>query len=257
MHLKKYLNNPHYPTNNMQKILIVSATNFEITPLEEFLKANFRQTGNYKYALDEIEVSLLITGVGLPLTAYAVGRALGAETYDLVINAGIAGAFNRQLKIGDVLQVVEDQFADIGVEEADGSFSSVHSMGLIEPNQPPFMNGKLVNTTGKDSDFLPRATAISVNKVHGHGPSIEKVEKLFPADLETMEGAAFFYVCLMENVSFLQIRAVSNYVESRNKDNWDIPLAINNLNEVLKELIQVMMVAQMNQKQSQRPGWGK
>lgn len=227
----------------MQKILIVSATSFEITPLEEFLKGNFRQTGNYRYTHDEMEVSLLITGVGLPLTAYAVGRALAATSYDLVINAGIAGAFNRNFKIGEVVQVVQEQFADIGVEEADGRFVSVHEMGLIEPNQPPFIEGCLKNEGAAAFDFLPTATAISVNKVHGSEASIKSITNLFPADLESMEGAAFFYVCLCENVSFLQLRSVSNYVEPRNRENWDIPLAINNLNEVLKELIQVLMVA--------------
>lgn len=237
----------------MQKILIVSATTFEITPLEEFLRNNFRQTGSYRYVLDQLEVSLLITGVGLPLTAYAVGRTLGNENFDLVINAGIAGAFNRKLQIGDVVQVVEEQFADIGVEEADGSFVSVHEMGLVEPNQPPFMHGKLVNNAAMDFDFLPKAKAISVNKVHGQEESIKKIRSTYAVDLESMEGAAFFYVCLMENVPFLQIRSVSNYVEPRNKDNWDIPLAIDKLNDVLKELIQVMMLAEMNRQQSQRP----
>jgi futalosine hydrolase len=242
----------------MKKILIVSATSFEITPLEEFLKNNFRQTGNYRFSHSEIEVSLLITGVGLPLMAYAVGRALAANSYDLVINAGIAGAFNRALKFGDVVQVVEEQFADIGVEEADGTFVSVHEMGLIEPNQSPFMEGKLKNEQASAFGFLPSATAISVNKVHGSEPSIQRIQELYDVDLESMEGAAFFYACLNENVSFLQLRSVSNYVEKRNKENWDIPLAINNLNDVLKELIQVLMVVENKPKdrlfQNRNPG---
>ena len=37
-----------------------------------------------------------------------------------------------------------------------------------------------------------------------------------------MEGAAFFYVCLKEKVNFFQIRAISNFVEKRNKKNWEI-----------------------------------
>ena len=32
-----------------------------------------------------------------------------------------------------------------------------------------------------------------------------------------MEGAAFMYVCLMHQVPFAQIRAVSNVVERRNR----------------------------------------
>ena len=52
-----------------------------------------------------------------------------------------------------------------------------------------------------------------------------------------MEGAAFFYVCLQEKIPFLQIRSISNYVEKRNKSNWNIPLAIDNLNVVLLDII--------------------
>jgi futalosine hydrolase len=48
-----------------------------------------------------------------------------------------------------------------------------------------------------------------------------------------MEGAAVFYVAQQEKIPALQIRAISNLVEKRNKDNWDIPLAIKNLNEWL------------------------
>jgi futalosine hydrolase len=49
--------------------------------------------------------------------------------------------------------------------------------------------------------------------------------------IESMEGAAFFYACRQLNVPCLQIRAVSNYVEKRNRDNWHIGLAIKNLNK--------------------------
>ena len=48
-----------------------------------------------------------------------------------------------------------------------------------------------------------------------------------------MEGAAFFYACLMMQVPFLEIRSISNHVEPRNRAAWDIPLAIGQLNEVL------------------------
>jgi len=41
----------------------------------------------------------------------------------------------------------------------------------------------------------------------------------------------------MDEINFLQIRSISNYVEPRNKDNWDLPLAISNLNNTLIELI--------------------
>lgn len=230
------------------KILIVSATTFEIEQLETFLKNNFKQTGNFHFTFNDFEVSLLITGVGLPLTAYALGKTLSAEKYDLAVNVGIAGAFNRDFKIGEVVQVVQEQFADLGIEEADGHFVSVHELGLVGLNQPPFVNGCLINAAAGKFGFLRAATGISVNKVHGNETSIKNIQKLYDADVESMEGAAFFYACLNENIPFLQIRAISNYVEKRNKEHWNIPLAIDNLNEVVKELLQLLMVAKEQEK---------
>jgi futalosine hydrolase len=57
-----------------------------------------------------------------------------------------------------------------------------------------------------------------------------------------MEGAAFFQTCLTEGVAFAQIRAVSNFVEARNRDNWKMEEAIKNLNEVLVELFEKRLI---------------
>jgi len=56
--------------------------------------------------------------------------------------------------------------------------------------------------------------------------------------LESMEGAAFFYACTQAGVPCLQIRAVSNYVEKRNRDAWQIGLAIKNLNSFAAEFLE-------------------
>lgn len=52
-----------------------------------------------------------------------------------------------------------------------------------------------------------------------------------------MEGAALHYVCLMEKVPFIQIRAVSNYIAERNKKNWNMKSSIINLNTELIRLL--------------------
>lgn len=219
------------------KLLIVSATPFEIGPLQNHLEEQFNSGRANRYEFNDLEVDLLITGVGMPLTAYALSKHLQHFPYNLVVNAGVAGTFKQELSLGTVVQVVSERFGDLGVEETDGSFSSVHQMGLINANQFPFMEGNLVNAASQEFDFLPKVHGISVNKVHGNKQSIERIKKDMPADVESMEGAAIFYICLLENIPFVQIRSISNYVEERNKENWDLPLAINNLNEVLIELL--------------------
>ncbi len=220
----------------MNNILIVAATTFEIDPLLKHLRSNFVEHTPYHFQKGERSAAVLITGVGLPLTAYAMGKVLALRRYDLAINAGIAGAFERELPMGEVVEVISERFADLGVEEADGSFTDIHTLGLIVSDQPPFTDGVLINP--HPGNFLPAAKGLSVNKVHGYAPSIAAISRRFDANVETMEGAAFFYACLMEDQPFLAIRAISNYIEPRNRDRWDIPLAIENLNQVLLEMIQ-------------------
>lgn len=219
------------------KILIVSATTFEIAPFQQYLNEKFASTQAWRYWKGETEIAILITGVGLSQTSYALGKALNNEKFDLAIQAGVAGAFRRDYRLGDVVHVVSERFGDLGVEEADGRFTDMHELDLIPPNQAPFKNGELQNSTAAGFDFLPKAKGISVNKVHGFEPSIQAIRNKYEVDVESMEGAAFFHACLMEQIPFVQIRSISNYVETRNRANWQMKLAIKNLNEVLVEMI--------------------
>jgi len=55
---------------------------------------------------EELSIALdnhLVSGVGMVSTAISVTNALKSKRYDLVINAGIAGSFNRSLELGDVV----------------------------------------------------------------------------------------------------------------------------------------------------------
>ena len=221
------------------KILIVSATEKEILPLKNKLKIKSSVVCVMKYSvIKDFNVDFLITGIGSTLTTYALTKKLSDKKYDFVINAGIAGSFTSELLIGDVINVQTDEFADLGIEDKN-DFFTLFEKGFIEKNQIPFTESKLINPTNLNLN-LKQVSGITVNTTHGNKNSIELFKNKFNAAIETMEGAAFFYVCLNENVNFLQIRAISNYVEERNNANWDIPLAIQNLNEKLFDIIDVI-----------------
>jgi len=192
-----------------------------------------------KYAgTKDFSIDFLVTGIGSTLTTYALTKKTSIKKYDIIINAGIAGSFNTALKIGEVVNVHSDEFADLGIEDKN-EFFTLFEKGFIKKDELPFTDCKLSNLTNLSLN-LKNVSGITVNTTHGNKNSIELFKNKFKADIETMEGAAFFYVCLNENVNFLQIRAISNYVEERNNANWDIPVAINNLNEKLFELIDVI-----------------
>ncbi len=221
------------------KILIVSATEKEILPLKNRLKIKTSTACVMKYSGNKnFSVDFLVTGIGSTLTTYALTKKLSIKKYDFIINVGIAGSFTPDLNIGDVVNVKSDELADLGIEDKN-EFFTLFEKGFIEKDQIPFTDSKLLNPT-KLNLKLKNVSGITVNTTHGNKSSIELFKSKFKADIETMEGAAFFYVCLNEGVKFMQIRSISNYVEERNNANWDIPLAISNLNEKLFEIIDVI-----------------
>ncbi len=221
-------------------LLLVAATPFEIQPLKDFLDSSFETVSDFHFKKKDVEIQLLITGVGMTHTAFSLGHVLAKRNFHLAINAGIAGAFNRSLKIGEVVQVGSEQFGDMGAEEKEGGFTDLFEMGLWEKDLPPFQNGKLINNGSSEYSFLPTCKGLTINKVHGSAASIKVIEEKYNADIESMEGAAFFLACKLSEVPFLEIRSISNYVEPRNRENWDLPLAINNLNKVLVEIIEII-----------------
>lgn len=209
----------------IKQILIVAATQPEIQPLLDHF-------GNEK------PFDVLITGVGMVATAYAMGAHLSTKKYTLVINLGIAGSFERRIQLGEVVEVIRDTLSELGAEN-DTEFVPIETLGFGESQ----LNNTNYLSKNWKGPAVKKVNAITVNTVHGNEASIEKISKRLYPQLESMEGAAFFYACQQIPVPAIQIRAVSNYVEKRNRDNWKIGLAIKNLNNFAIELISALIQA--------------
>jgi futalosine hydrolase len=222
------------------KILIVASTRFEVRPLTDKFALTQKEDdslGHYQFRNDKVDI--LITGMGMTPTAFYLGKQLPGSNYDLVINAGICGSFSDSLPIGKVVNVTEETFCELGAENND-QFIPIFEIGLMDPDEAPFHSGKLQNnTTPKGSVLrkLDRVRGITSNTIHGHPETIRKIREQFHPDVESMEGAAFFYACLLSGVSFHQIRSISNFVEERDKSKWDIPVAIANLNNTVFDIL--------------------
>jgi futalosine hydrolase len=224
------------------KILIVSATEKEIFPLINSLHVNSGKNEHRSVVYNSLNIDLLVTGIGSVFTTFSLTQKLSQNKYDFVINVGIAGSFIQNLKVGDVVQVHKDQLADLGIED-EKSFSTLFEKGFIPKSSFPFQNGALLNLTrfsNNKINELKQVSAITVNTTHVKEESIRFFKEKFDAEIETMEGAAFFYVCLQYKVNFVQIRSISNYVKPREIAEWNIPLAIENLNKKLFEILAVL-----------------
>lgn len=212
------------------KILVVSATLLEIAPLLARLghpvPAGERLgVAGTRIGTDRCDV--LVTGVGQLQCAVHLTNALAAAPCDLVVHAGIAGSFNAAFGKRSVVLVEEECLADLGAEDGERIIDAV-DMGLLLPDQPPFVEGRLRASrasvpAGVD---LPFARSVTVNRVLGDSRTIEWVRARYGPDIVNMEGAALFHACLVREVPFVAFRAVSDMVGPRDKASWDVPGAI-------------------------------
>ena len=222
-------------------ILLVVATTKEITPLLSIFTRSPGSSPNILHChYKGLKIDVLLTGVGIAACSFNMGKILSVPgAYKAALNVGIAGSFDKKIRIGEVMQVVSDRFSELGAEDGE-KFLSIHEIGLIGENDFPFTSGKLVPDKlagNKTLGSLPEASAITVSTAHGNEESIRKTLKRFDADIESMEGAAFFYACMNEGVACAQIRSISNHIEKRNRDAWNIPLAVESLNRKVKDIL--------------------
>lgn len=172
-------------------------------------------------------------------TAAWCGRTLVGGRYDLCLNLGVCGSFDPGLPPGAVVHVVSDRVADLGAEDGD-DFLTAEDLGLVGANEFPFTDGRLVNASppvNPSLQALPAVDGITVNTVHGAERSIARVRARCAPHVESMEGAAFMHACLIEQVPFAQIRAVSNVVERRNRPAWRMAEAIHALGETASAVL--------------------
>jgi futalosine hydrolase len=222
------------------KILIVAATWMEV----KFLVDEFNYLAEKSHVLKQYEfagtkVDILIAGIGATFTTFHLTDTLKDNNYNFVLNIGIAGSLTPELKIGEIVNVISEEFADLGIEKKD-EFLTLFESGFMDSNEFPFVNGALKASNYNGFVDVKKVRGITTNKSHGRISSISEISQKYSAHVESMEGAAVFYVCNWLGVTVSQIRAISNFVEPRDSSKWDIPLALENLKEavlcVLKKL---------------------
>jgi len=214
-----------------KNILVVAATVKEISPFIQFLKDGNKMPGN---------IDILISGIGLTASTFYLTKQLALKKYDLVIQAGVAGCFDLSMPLGSVVVIKQDTIADQSVVELK-KLKTLFNLKLVPNDQFPYTKDWLINPhkillkkTG-----LKSVKGISVNQISTNKQMIKFYREFFNPVTESMEGAALHYVCLLEKISFLQIRSISNYIGERNKKKWDMKESILSLNESLRSIIEL------------------
>lgn len=224
-----------YTTFAEMKVVITSATDSEILQIREQIVSKAKEE------ISKCHFYFHTSGVGMLASCFSILKLIVDEQPDLIIQAGIAGSFYPKYVNGMVVNVKADSIGDLGVEE-EGLFKDVFDMDLSKKDAFPFSNKKLHNHFSEKYNLLHIAdvNGVTVNEISTRQNRILQLKEKYDAEIETMEGAALHYCCLQTNTPFLQIRGISNRVGERNKSQWNIANALNNLTTTILSYVEIL-----------------
>lgn len=215
------------------RVIITAATVGEWMP--SFLSIDKLYTGES----GRMKVQFHQSGVGMLASTFALTKMALEDKPDLVVQAGIAGCFDRNAPLGKMVVIKDETLADMGVQE-DGRWKDIFDLKLEKSSYPPFERRKLPNPWLEKYNLLklPEVSGITVNEISTDPERVQQLIKKYDPYIESMEGAALHYVCRQAGIPFLQMRSVSNYIGERDKANWKIKEAIEELNDGLVKFIE-------------------
>ncbi|HTZ54968.1 MAG TPA: futalosine hydrolase [Candidatus Acidoferrum sp.] len=177
-------------------------------------------------------VETLVAGIGPVDAAARVARALSAQKYDMVVNAGIAGAFDGVAHVGDGVVVGEELYE---IQQENGAPLALPPGNLVADRVP------------SDSQLIEAITALGFPLVRGITVSEVTATETTAAhlrgrgaEIETMEGFAVLRAAQLAGVPAIEIRGISNIVGERAKSEWNFDAGISGLRRVLNATLDLL-----------------
>lgn len=223
-------------------IAIVAAVSAETALLRQSLSpCEVRRCGARELFLGSLfgqKIALLHSGIGKINAASAVTALLETIEPESVIVIGCGGAYpDSGLAAGDLALATEEVLADEGVLTPEG-FVDFAALGfplldhggpvmeqrfpadpkLLAAAQPLF--AAAVSAAGAK---LAAGPLVTVSTCSGTDQAAETMARRTGGICENMEGAAIAQICRLYEMPFLELRGISNRVENRNLERWDLP----------------------------------
>jgi len=202
--------------------------------------------------LGEREMIVMCGGIGAVNAAHAATLLIERFSTDLIINAGIGGAYEgRGLCVGDVALATAEVFGDWGVAGDDG-YGSFKKIGLplvrtadMEYYNEFRLDGPVmrssIETLQRDGvagcKVMP-GRFVTVAASSGSTGRAAEMAGLHDAVCENMEGAAVAQVCAIYGIDMIEIRGISNIAGIRDRRKWNMKRAAVNCQKVLMNLLE-------------------
>jgi len=199
-------------------------------------------------------ILLCIAGMGKVNAAHATTLLLSQFNPHVLIVFGIGGAYpSSGAHVGDIAIANNEIAGDDGVMTTDG-FRDAEYIGipLIKTAKATMYTTypapealvqrslqALVSYDGLGAAQVHVGTFVTLSTCTGTTSQARSLENRYHGLCENMEGAAAAQVAELHNIPWLEVRGISNIVEDRNLDTWDIPSAANSVQKAVIRLLSV------------------
>jgi len=237
---------------------LLSAVPFEGSfILKNLKKVSAKVSGDltfYKGKIYNKPVIYLASGIGKTNASHSTTILIKNFSPKIIVNFGVGGAYpSSGLKTGDIAVAEKEIYGDEGVCLKDGFHTSeVIGIPFLVKDRKRYFNEftldkklfknifKYLKITPCPLPLAPKIKSgsfVTVSTSTGTLKRARELEKRFNAICENMEGAAVVHICTLYGIPMVEIRGISNIVEDRDTNKWDVKLAAENCQKVVREFI--------------------
>ena len=199
------------------KVGIIAAMEEEldllIKNLSDYKEIHFGQFKYYTGKINEVEVALLLCGIGKVNAAVGATLLIDKLLPDYLINTGVAGGFPEKLKVGDIVVSTEVRHHDADATVFDYEIGQIPRMPAAFKSDKTLVKfAEEVSLEEKNVSVYSGPILSGDSFVH-HPKQIDKIIERFPNIMAVeMEGAAIAQTSYLFNIPFVLIRSISDKV---------------------------------------------
>lgn len=233
----------------MSIIALLAPTPFESKRIRSEIQPEPAENMKIIYKGNLFDKTIYFSHCGAGKVNAAHSATLLLENYDIekLVLFGIGGAYERSgLDIGDIAIAETENYGEEGVITSDG-WKPVDFIGIpLLKKEKEYYNSYPMDPdlrgqaafASKNCGFNVRSgNFITVSTCSGTQLAGEFLRKRFNGLCENMEGAAVAHICTMYDIPMVEVRGISNIIEDRDMNRWDIEKAAANCNKTVLELI--------------------
>jgi futalosine hydrolase len=171
-------------------------------------------------------VATLFTGVGPIEASCALAAALASTQYELVVNAGLGGAFDGAARIGDGV-VVGDEAIELNLESG-APLALPAGVKLIDSASSAAPLVAQLRAKG-----FPVLRGVTVARVTSSEATARRLAGELGAQVESMEGFAALRAAGLAGVPAIELRGISNRCGDRERSGWSFSAGIAGLERIV------------------------